>query len=66
MCVFVASTGVHGGWKEQEHLVSAVVVLFWYSSAYGNIRVILVFFRVMATCNDRGNEFSSALVLLIL
>ena len=29
-------------------------------------RVFLVFFRVMATCSDSDNEFSSALVLRII
>ena len=35
-------------------------VLFWHN------RVILVFFSVMATCSDRDDKFSSALILRII
>ena len=51
--------------KIPRNLGNHVILLFFYVWITHN-RVILVFLRVMATCSDSDNEFSSALVLRII
>ena len=42
------------------------VILVFFAYGIRITRVILTFSHVMATCSDRDDEFSSALVLLII